>query len=73
MTPVISQMWRIETVRRFQKINLNPSTFTGEPPHLEAHPPYAVAEYSSNLHFILPYLFIIIFILFLLFSDWFGV
>jgi uncharacterized Fe-S cluster protein YjdI len=44
ITPVISSMWITDTVRRFQKIILNPSIFTGEPPHLEAQPPLAVAK-----------------------------
>jgi hypothetical protein len=62
MTPVMISKWITDTVRRFQKVILNPSIFTGEPPHLEAQPPHTVAKYKSNPHFIFPFLFIFIFI-----------
>jgi hypothetical protein len=62
MTPVIISLWITDIVRRFQKVILNSSIFTGEPPHLEAQPPHMVAKYKSNPNFIFPFLFIFIFI-----------
>jgi cellulose synthase/poly-beta-1,6-N-acetylglucosamine synthase-like glycosyltransferase len=48
------------------------TNFVGEPPHIEAQPPHAVAEPNSNLHFIFLYLsiyfyiFIYLFIIFII-------
>ena len=48
MTPVIISMWITDTIRKFQKIILNPSIFTGEPPHTAAQPPLRWQKINSK-------------------------
>ena len=42
----------LKTVRRFRNNISNPDKFVGEPPHLEAQPPFAVANIISIFHLI---------------------
>jgi hypothetical protein len=65
MTTVIISEVDFKTVRRFQKIILNPNIFTGEPPQMAAQPPLAVAKNKSKLPFSFPFLIVIYFYLFI--------
>ena len=53
--------------------------FVGEPPHMAAQPPHAVAKHNSNLHFIFPclclylFLYLCLYFIFIFIFFWFYI